>query len=149
MYMVRQLFRSVLWGKFCVILDERGRSPLCMLRCLLKSMSWVKPFRHTSQEKRLSLVCILWCLFRLQLWEKLFLHTLHEKGFSPLCVLRCMIRLARWGTFSYTFRKKNISLHCVLWDASLAERNQWTSCYIFCKKLVVLQCVYGDEFSSL
>uniref|UniRef100_A0A3B5QQL5 Uncharacterized protein n=1 Tax=Xiphophorus maculatus TaxID=8083 RepID=A0A3B5QQL5_XIPMA len=79
-----------------------GRSPVCVLRCSVRCMLWMKPFPQVSQRNGRSPVWTRMCSRRcrygrtpewMRVWrirlasrEKVLPQSEHWKGFSPVCM---------------------------------------------------------------
>uniref|UniRef100_A0A3B3XS94 Uncharacterized protein n=1 Tax=Poecilia mexicana TaxID=48701 RepID=A0A3B3XS94_9TELE len=79
-----------------------GRSPVCVLRCSVRCMLWMKPFPQVSQRNGRSPVWTRMCSRRcrygrtpewMSVWrirlasrEKVLPQSEHWKGFSPVCM---------------------------------------------------------------
>ena len=96
-----------------------GFSPVCVLRCLIRSLLHEKALSHWEQLYGFSTVCalrwvfnaplsentlsqwdwyglspecVLWCLIRSLLRMNALSHLVYLCGFSPVCVIRCLLR---------------------------------------------------------
>ena len=90
---------------------EKGRSPLCVLKCTFNTDCNMKDLSQTSHENGRSLLWMRTWLFRILRCLKDILHTSHEKGRSPLCNRKCIFTVdCHLKDFLHTSQDKGCSL---------------------------------------
>ena len=77
---------------FNIWLHSYGFSPLCILRCVIRSLFIEKVMSQLLQWYAFSPVCVIVWLTKVRLYEKALSQWLHSYGFSTVYVLRWDLR---------------------------------------------------------